>query len=59
MQHVRTGTAKDVAALLKVRVETVYQMAQAGEIPSLRRIGPRLRFDLDEIERWMREGAAQ
>lgn len=51
------GTAKDVAAMLKVRVETVYQMAQAGELPTLRRIGPRLRFDLDEVERWMRETA--
>lgn len=55
----RIGTAADVAALLQVRVETVYAMAQRGELPELRRIGPRLRFDLDAIEQWMREGAPQ
>ena len=48
------GTAKDVAALLKVSVDKVYELAQQGELPTLRRIGPRLRFDLDEVERWMR-----
>lgn len=55
----RVGTAQDVAKLLHVRVETVYAMAQRGELPQLRRVGVRLRFDLDEIEAWMREGATQ
>ena len=53
----RVGTAKQVAELLQVRVETVYSMAQSGELPTLRRIGPRLRFDLDAVEAWMREPA--
>ncbi|HEV8450549.1 MAG TPA: helix-turn-helix domain-containing protein [Gaiellales bacterium] len=55
----RIGTARDVAELLQVRVETVYAMAQAGELPQLRRVGVRLRFDLDRVEEWMREGEAQ
>lgn len=52
----RVGTASDVATLLKLRKETVYRMAQTGELPSLRRLGPRLRFDLDAIEAWMQRG---
>lgn len=52
----RIGTAQDVAALLQVRVETVYAMAQRGDLPVLRRIGPRLRFDLDAVEDFMRAG---
>lgn len=51
----RIGTAQDVAKLIKVRPEKVYAMAQTGEIPTLRKIGPRLRFDLDAIEKWMQE----
>lgn len=54
----RVGTARDVADLLKIRVETVYQLAQTGELPTLRRIGPRLRFDLDAIEAWLRQEAS-
>ena len=55
----RVGTAKDVAEMIGVSLNTVYQLAQAGEIPVLRRIGPRLRFDLDQVEEWMRRGGAQ
>jgi excisionase family DNA binding protein len=52
---VRVGKASEVAKLIDVHIDKVYEMAQKGEIPSLRRVGPELRFDLDEIERWMRE----
>jgi predicted DNA-binding transcriptional regulator AlpA len=34
-------------------------MAQKGELPQLRRIGPELRFDLDEVEKWLRDEAAE
>lgn len=50
------GTAKDVAKLIGASLNTVYALAQEQKIPTLRRIGPRLRFDLEEVERWMREG---
>lgn len=50
----RVGKASEVAALLRVHVDQVYAMAQAGELPQLRRVGPELRFDLDEIEAWLR-----
>ena len=53
----RVGTAAEVAQLLRVSLNTVYSMAQTGEIPTLRRVGKgsnaRLRFDLDAIEEWL------
>jgi excisionase family DNA binding protein len=54
---IRVGTAKDAAALLKVSVDHLYEMAQRGEIPQLRRVGPELRFDMDELEAWLRTPA--
>lgn len=51
---IRIGKAGDVARILGVHVNKVYEMAQADEIPQLRRIGPELRFDMDEIAKWMR-----
>lgn len=51
----RAGTVADVAAMLAVSESTIYRMVQRGEIPTLRRIGPLVRFDLNEVERWARE----
>jgi excisionase family DNA binding protein len=45
----RLATPKDVAAALDVHINTVYAMAQRGEIPIALHIGPRLRFDLDDV----------
>jgi excisionase family DNA binding protein len=52
---VRVGTVKDVMALLLCSDDTVYELAANGEIPTLRRIGSQLRFDLDEVESWLRD----
>jgi excisionase family DNA binding protein len=52
----KVGTPKEVAALLGVHINTVYRMAQTGELPTLRRVGPQLRFDLDAIEAWLKAG---
>jgi excisionase family DNA binding protein len=52
----RVGTAKDVSALLLVSVDRVYELAAAGDLPTLRKIGPQWRFDLDQVERWFRDG---
>jgi excisionase family DNA binding protein len=54
-RELRVGTAKDVAAMIHVSVDHLYEMVQKGEIPTIRSIGPRLRFDLDEVAAWMRE----
>lgn len=49
----RIGKARDAAELLGVHVNKIYEMAQTGEIPTLRRVGPELRFDMEELERWL------
>jgi excisionase family DNA binding protein len=46
---VTLATPKDVAAALGVHINTVYSMAQRGDIPVAFRIGPRIRFDLDAV----------
>jgi excisionase family DNA binding protein len=50
----RSATAKEVAALIHVSIDKLYEMVQKGDIPTIRSIGPRLRFDLDEVEAWAR-----
>ena len=47
-------TAAYVAHRLGVTKETVYDMAQRGQIPVAFRLGPRLRFDIDEVEAALR-----
>jgi excisionase family DNA binding protein len=42
-------TPKEVAATLQVHENTVYAMAQRGEIPVAFHVGPRIRFDLDAV----------
>jgi excisionase family DNA binding protein len=58
--ELRVGTARDAAKFLKISVDRVYDLAQLGPdnggIPSLRRVGSRLRFDMDELARWLRDG---
>ena len=55
----RVGTAKEAAELLRVSIDHLYDLAQRDEIPTLRKIGPQLRFDMDELERWLRGETAQ
>ena len=50
----KPGTAKDVAALTGLSVNKVYELVQKGEIPVLRRVDSRVRFDLEEVEAWIR-----
>ena len=51
-------TPQQVADQLAIRVETVYRMAQAGELPVACRIGPRIRFDQDAIDEWIKRGGS-
>lgn len=52
----RLLTAKEVAEYLNVKPITVRRKAQSGEIPSIK-IGHRLRFDKQQIERWLQRNS--
>ena len=46
-------SAKQVAALLGTRQNTVYELASSGRLPSFRIPGVGRRFRRDEIEDWL------
>jgi excisionase family DNA binding protein len=46
--------SREVARLLDVHQETVYQMARRGELPATR-IGGRLKFFADDVLRYLQE----
>lgn len=48
-----TALAKDVAAKYGVSRAHVYNLVERGEIPH-RKIGNAIRFNLDEVDEWMR-----
>lgn len=47
-------TVREVAERLRLHPATVYRLARAGKLPSLR-VGRSIRFHADEIERVSRE----
>ncbi|HYX86875.1 MAG TPA: helix-turn-helix domain-containing protein [Gaiellales bacterium] len=53
----RLLTTADLAATLQCHEETVYRHVARG-MPHLR-LGPKLRFDLDEVIEWMRDEACR
>ena len=55
----KPGTAKDVAAMTGMSLNQVYRLVQEDRIPVLRRVDARVRFDLDDVERWMKTPAGQ
>lgn len=48
----RLVNAQTLAEYLSVPKKTLYQWAAVGELPALR-VGRRVRFDLDDIDRWI------
>lgn len=48
----RLLTVPELALLLRVKEQAIYDMVSARRIPFLK-VGGRLRFDRDEIFRWM------
>ena len=44
-------TVKQLSVLLQIKVKTLYQWAELGQIPSVKFNGA-LRFDLDDILQW-------
>jgi excisionase family DNA binding protein len=47
-------TLEDVAEFLHVHPSTIYRMLKKREIPAFK-VGSDWRFNLESIERWMRE----
>ena len=46
-------TPREVAALTKLALQTIYKYASSGRIRSLR-LGSRLRFKQSDVIRWLR-----
>lgn len=52
----RLGDVNDVALLLSLSPRTVRRRADDGSIPAPVRIGAAIRWDLDRLDRWIKEG---
>jgi excisionase family DNA binding protein len=46
-------TVKELSEIINVKVKTLYQWAEMGQIPSIKMQGA-LRFDLDDIQEWLK-----
>ena len=57
MTEERLLTADETAAYLKVCRDTVYRLARAGQIPSVR-VGGQWRFRERDIRDWLRPASA-
>jgi excisionase family DNA binding protein len=47
-------TVRELSQIIKVKEKTIYQWAELGQIPCIKLNGC-LRFDLDDIEEWIKE----
>jgi putative molybdopterin biosynthesis protein len=52
MQRIDVLTAQDVAAILQVNKNTVYNLAKAGTLPSYN-VGRKLRFSLEDVQAYI------
>lgn len=52
----RTYSTDDLAAALGLCTRTIRRMADAGAIPGRFRVGGRIRYRADEIDRWISAG---
>jgi excisionase family DNA binding protein len=48
-------TAREVAAVLRMHVASVYRQADAGNLPAIRLPGGTIRFREDALEAWLRD----
>jgi len=51
-------TAEEIAAMLRLKVQTVYTMARRGELPKVKLSRKCLRFRADDVERFIKRKAA-
>ena len=52
----KLGDASDVAEMCDCCERTIYRLADAGKMPFGVKVGSLRRWDLDEIEQWIRDG---
>jgi excisionase family DNA binding protein len=57
-QKIRLLTAEDIAAMLSVKVQTVYTMARRGELEKVKLSRKCLRFRASDVERFIERKAA-
>lgn len=50
-------TAEELAEFLRVTRKAVYEMVHKGEVPGVIRLGRRLRFRRESIDRWIEEAS--
>lgn len=50
-------TAREVAVLLKLKPQRVYELARGGKIPSVR-VGRQVRFDESALRHWIETGGS-
>ncbi len=53
MRDDRYLTARDVAELLQLNVETIYQLINTDQLPAVR-IGRRWRLNASELHQWLK-----
>ena len=56
-QKSRLLTAEDIAAMLSLKVQTVYTMARRGELEKVKLSRKCLRFRADDVERFIERKA--
>jgi len=52
----KLGDVRAVAAKLDCSPRHIYRLSDAGRMPSPLRLGSLVRWDLEEIDRWIAEG---
>ena len=52
----RLGTIADVLAIIPLARNSIYDSARLGRLPGVVKIGRRVLFDMDEIDRWLDSG---
>lgn len=55
----RIYTAREVAAILKVGVDTVYRKLEGGRLPPPLQYSRLLRWNGDEFDQWVRDGCPE
>jgi excisionase family DNA binding protein len=50
-------TVKDLCLYLRVHPSTLYRLLKAAQLPAFK-VGSHWRFNVEEIDRWLREGGA-
>ena len=56
LDHPLLLTAKQLAALLSLSVRSVWRLDEKGELPARLLIGGAVRWDDEEVRRWIRAG---